>query len=46
MWREEIFVFICIDTIWIKYKIWVAARLLLGLVKDAGIGLRIPNVKD
>jgi len=46
MWREEILVFICIDTIWTEYKVCVAARLLLGLMKDAGVGLYLPNVND
>lgn len=33
---EDILVVICFDIIWMGNKICVAARLLLGLMKDAG----------
>lgn len=46
MWREDIFVLICVDTIWMGNKICVAARLLLGLMKDAGGGLCLPIVNE
>lgn len=46
IWREDIFVLICVDTIWMGNKICVAARLLLGLMKDAGEGLYLPNVNE
>lgn len=46
MCREDILVFICVDTIWTGSKICVAARLLLGLMKDAGAGVCLPNVNE
>lgn len=46
MCRENILVFICLDTIWMGSKICVAARLLLGLMKDAKVGVYLPNVNE